>query len=348
MMQYDPEFEKILKLARVRVKVIGCGGAGCNSVTNLKKFGTPGARLIALNTDAAHLKDKTDSDIFMLIGEKLTNGHGAKADPNIGRDAAIENKENINKATANADLVFIIAGMGGGTGTGSAPIVAQAAKNNGAQVISFVTLPTESEGEIRKKNARIGLENLAKVSHTVIVISNEKLKTINEKKNEEESFAMADKFIVEQISGLVQTITETSLINVEFSDLMKILSYSRAAYVGVGESSGGERRMEFALNDALSNQLFQIDISKAKGCLMRVVGGNFTIDEFDDISKRMLSLMNSECEFILGADIKEEMGDDVKIFLVITGVDSESIIGNGDNINPHLFGDEDDNSNIIS
>lgn len=129
---------------------------------------------------------------------------------------------------------------------------------------------------------------------------------------------------------------------------MKILSYSRAAYVGVGESSGGERRMEFALNDALSNQLFQIDISKAKGCLMRVVGGNFTIDEFDDISKRMLSLMNSECEFILGADIKEEMGDDVKIFLVITGVDSESIIGNGDNINPHLFGDEDDNSNIIS
>ncbi len=347
MMSFDPELAKIMKTARVKVKVIGCGGAGCNSITNLKKFGTSGAKLIALNTDAAHLKDKTDSDILMLIGERLTNGHGAKADPNIGRDAAIESKENINRATSNADLVFIIAGMGGGTGTGSAPIVAQAAKNNGAQVISFVTLPTESEGEIRKKNAKIGLENLSKVSHTVIVISNEKLKTINGKKNEEESFAMADKFIVDQISGLVHTVTDTSLINVEFSDLMKILSYSRAAYIGVGESAGGERRMEFALNDALTNQLIDINISKAKGCLMRVVGGNFTIDEFDDISKKMLSMMNEDCEFIVGADIKEEMGDEVRIFLIITGVDSDSIIGNGGNVDPHLFGDE-DNDNFIS
>ncbi|MCL4319672.1 MAG: cell division FtsZ family protein [Candidatus Thermoplasmatota archaeon] len=346
MMEYDSEMEKILKTAKVRIKVIGCGGAGCNSVTNLKKFGLSGAKLIALNTDAAHLKDKTDSDVLMLIGERLTNGHGAKADPNVGRDAAIESRDSIMKATANADLVFIIAGMGGGTGTGSAPIVAQAAKANGAQVICFVTLPTKSEGEIRKQNAKIGLESLTKVSHTVIVISNERLKQINNKKNEEESYAMADKFIVDQISGIVNTITDTSLINVEFSDLMRVLSHSRAAYVGVGESSGGEKRMDFALNDALTNQLIDVDISKAKGCLMRVIGGNFTIDEFDDISKKMLGMMNEDCEFIVGADMKEEMGDAVKIFLIITGVDSNFIIGNGDDIDPHLFGDDDSDNRI--
>ncbi len=347
MMQYDPEFEKILKSAMVRVKVIGCGGAGCNSITNLKKFGVPGARLIALNTDAAHLKDKTDSDIMMLIGERLTHGLGAKADPNIGRDAAIESKDSIARATANADLVFIIAGMGGGTGTGSAPIVAQAARANGAQVISFAILPRNSEGEIRKQSAKIGLQNLTKVSHTVILIKNEKLRELYGKKSEEESYALADRQIVEQISGLIRTITETSLINVEFSDLMKILSYSRAAYIGVGESSGGERRIEFALNDALTSQMMEVDISKAKGCLMRVVGGNFTIDEFDDVCKKMLSRMNEDCEFIVGADINEEMGDSVKIFLVITGVDSDSIIGNGGDIGPGVFGG-DDQGNVIS
>jgi cell division protein FtsZ len=346
MMESDLEMEKILKTAMVRIKVIGCGGAGCNSITNLKRFGLKGAKLIALNTDAAHLKDKTDSDIMMLIGQRLTHGHGAKADPNVGRDAALESKDNISKATSNADVVFIIAGMGGGTGTGSAPIVAQTARNNGAQVISFVTLPTRSEGETRKNNAKIGLQNLTKLSHTVIVISNEKLTQISSDKNEDESYAVADRFIVNQISGVIETITKTGLINVEFSDLMRVLSFSRAAYIGVGESSGGERRMDFALHDAITNQLIDIDIAKAKGCLMRIEGGNFTLSEYDDVCKKMLNMMNEDCEFIVGADMKPEMGDSVKIILIVTGVTSSYIIGNDDNVDPKIFGDDDDDNRI--
>ncbi len=343
----DSEVELMAEQARIKIRVIGCGGGGSNTVTSLKRSGLEGVGIIAINTDASHLRTETDAHAKILIGEKVTRGYGAGNDPEKGKEAAMDTQELLKKATSNADIIFLVATLGGGTGTGSAPVVARLARENKAMVFSFVTLPFKEEGEAKMMNAKNWLPYLAENSDTIIIIPNEKLKSLSTENNLQKSFEITNRFIMEEITGLVKTINERSHINIDFEDLRKVLSKSKSAYIAIGESAGGENRIDFAIEKALSNPLIEVDIRKAKGCLMRIIGGDIKMKEFDRALTKIHEMMDEDCEIIAGIENKEQMGSNIKIFFVFTGVDSPYIIGSGDRANSKIFGDDEDGIDFI-
>jgi len=322
-----PEPENI---GYANIKIVGCGGAGNNTIDRLMKIGIQGAKCVAINTDRQHL-DIVDAHIKILIGKNLTRGLGAGGNPEVGRAAAEESREDLTKILRDSDLVFITCGEGGGTGTGSAPIVAEIAKLEGAIVVGVVTLPFETEiGRIDK--AQKGLNLLKKYVDTLVVIDNNRLLEIAPDLPIIEAFSVADEVLASMVKGITETISLPSLINLDFADVRTILSTGGVAMVGVGESSGNENRVEEAINDALNSPLLDVSIDGAKGALIHVCGGNdMTLAEANSIAKKISEKMDineKAAQIIWGARVSDEFDGYLRIMLLITGIKSPQIFGN--------------------
>ncbi|MCD6371124.1 MAG: cell division protein FtsZ [Candidatus Aenigmarchaeota archaeon] len=322
----DEELRELLEKRKTQIKVVGAGGAGNNTITRLMQVGIVGAETIAINTDAQDLL-YTDADKKILIGRELTAGLGAGADPKLGMEAAKESKEEIKKALKGADMVFLTAGLGGGTGTGSLPIIAEVSKKLGALTVAIVTLPFKMEGKQRMENAKWGLEMLEDVVDTLIVIPNDKLLEIVPDISLLTAFKIADEILVNAVKGIAEMVTKPGLINLDFADVRAVMNEGGLAMIGVGESDTENRAME-SVQKALNNPLLDVDIADAKGALINVVGGpDLTVREAQQIVETVASNLSKDAKIIWGAQIDKTMGESLRTLLVITGVKSPQIFG---------------------
>jgi len=322
----DEELRRILESRKAEIKVVGVGGAGNNTISRLMEVGIVGAETIAVNTDAQDLL-YTDADKKVLIGKELTGGLGAGADPKVGSEAAKESKEDVKKSLEGADMVFINCGLGGGTGTGASPIVADIAKKLGALTVAIVTLPFTMEGHQRHKNAHEGLENLESVVDTLIVIPNDKLLEIVPDVSITTAFKVADEILVNAVKGIAELITKPGLVNLDFADIRAVMGSGGLAMIGMGESDTENRAAE-AVEKALNNPLLDVDIDGATGALVNVFGGSdITIRECQEIVQGVSERINPDAKIIWGAQIIKELGDTIRAMLIVTGVKSTQIYG---------------------
>ena len=266
----DKELESLLQKNTARIKVVGCGGGGGNSVSRMKEIGIKGCEIIAVNTDAQDLL-YCDVDTKILIGRELTHGLGAGSNPKIGEQAAKESEQEIKKKLSESDMVFITCGLGGGTGTGASPIVAEIAKKTGALTIGVVTLPFTVEGQKRIENAQYGLERLSAITDTLIVIPNDKLLEIAPDLPIHTAFKVADEILTNSVKGITELITKSGLVNLDFADVKAVMSNGGVSLIGIGESNGANRAKE-AIEKALNNPLLDVNVSNAKGALVNKIG----------------------------------------------------------------------------
>jgi cell division protein FtsZ len=322
----DEALKSILESKRTLIKVVGAGGAGNNTVTRLMQVGITGAETVAVNTDAQDLL-YTDANKKVLIGRELTSGLGAGADPKIGEEAAKESRDDIKKALHGADMVFLTAGLGGGTGTGSLHVIADIAKKMGALTLAVVTLPFKMEGKQRMANAREGLKKLEGVTDTLIVIPNDKLLEIVPDVSLTTAFKICDEILVNAVKGIAELVTKPGLVNLDFADVRSVMSQGGLAMIGMGESNTDNRAVE-AVEKALNNPLLSIDINGATGALINVMGGpDITLREAQQIVEAVSEKMSPDAKIIWGTQIMKELGDTVRAMLVITGVQSPQIFG---------------------
>ncbi len=322
----DEELRKILEARQAEIKVVGVGGAGGNTISRLMQVGIVGAETVAINTDAQDLL-YTDADNKILIGKDISAGLGAGANPSVGMEAAKESKEELKRALEGADMIFINCGLGGGTGTGASPVVADIAKKVGALTVSIVTLPFTMEGKQRFRNAQEGLENLESVVDTLIVIPNDKLLQIVPDVSITTAFKVADEILVNAVKGIAELITKPGLVNLDFADVRAVMSSGGLAMIGMGESDTENRALE-SVEKALNNPLLDIDIDGATGALVNVCGGpDVTIKECQSIVENVSSKINQDAKIIWGAQIIKELGDVIRSMLIITGVKSSQIYG---------------------
>jgi len=326
--EIDKELEMLLKKQGARVKVIGCGGGGGNSVSRMKEIGIKGAEIIAINTDAQDLL-YTNVDHKILIGRELTHGLGAGSNPKVGEQAAKESEHEIKKKLSESDLVFITCGLGGGTGTGSAPVVAEIAKRNGALTIGVVTLPFTVEGQKRIENSQYGLEKMASIVDTLIVIPNDKLLEIAPELPIHTAFKVADEILTNAVKGITELITKAGLVNLDFADVKAVMTNGGVSLIGIGESDSQDRARE-AVEKAINNPLLDVDITDAKGALVNIIGGNdMSLDEYKKVMEIVGSKVAPDAKIISGAQISPDMGNTLKVLLIVTGVKSSQIIGAG-------------------
>ncbi|HTZ42043.1 MAG TPA: cell division protein FtsZ [Candidatus Omnitrophota bacterium] len=315
-----------LKAGKANIKVVGCGGCGSNMITWLFNKGINGATVVGANTDALHLS-VTKADEKVLIGRELTRGLGAGGMPQKGREAAKEAIVDIKKAVSGADMVFVLAGMGGGTGTGSAPVVAQLAKETGAVVIGVVTMPFESE-KARIDKAEFGLQELREVTDTCIVLDNNRLVDIAGQLPIEAAFAVANELVSTMVKGIVETITLPSLINLDYADVSAIMKNGGVAVIGIGESDSSSHRVTEAVQQALTNPLLDVDYKGATGALIHVTcGPDLKLEEFDTIGRTVSENLNAEANVIIGARINKEFQGKVRVITIMTGVKSPYVLG---------------------
>lgn len=313
-----------LKAGKANIKVIGVGGMGSNAVTWLYNKGIEGATVYAANTDALHLS-VAKSDDKILIGKELTRGLGAGGKPDRGREAAKESLADIKKIVSGSDMVFVIAGMGGGTGTGAAPIVAQMAKETGAIVIGVVTMPFEPE-KARVDKAEFGLQELRDQTDTCIVIDNSKLVDIAGQLPIEQAFAVANELISTMAKSIVETITLPSLINLDYADVSSIMRNGDVSVMGIGESDTNDRVKE-AVQQALTHPLLDVDYRGATGALVHVTGGpDLKLEEFDTIGRTVSDNLSPEANVIIGARINKNFSGKVRVITIMTGVKSPFIL----------------------
>src|SRR4030043_2323337 len=314
-----------LKAGKANIKVIGAGGMGGNSVTWLFNKGINGATIYAVNTDALHLSI-TKADEKILIGKELTRGLGCGGYPSKGREAAKESLTEIKKAISGADMVFVLAGLGGGTGTGCIPVVAQAAKEAGAVVIGVVTMPFDCE-KARIDKAEFGLQELRDVTDTVIVIDNNRLVDIAGNLPIEQAFAVANELISTMIKGIVETITLPSLINLDYADVSAIMKSGDVAVIGIGESDTKDRVNE-AVRQALTHPLLDVDYRGATGALVHITGGpDLKLEEFSSIGHLVSENLSADAQVIIGARINKDFEGKVRVITIMTGVSSPYILG---------------------
>ncbi len=328
----DKELEAIIQNQIARIKVVGCGGGGGNSVSRMKEIGIKGCEVIALNTDAQDLL-YCNADHKILIGRELTHGLGAGSNPKIGEEAARESEQEIRKKLANSDMVFITCGLGGGTGTGAAPVVADIAKKQGALTIGVVTLPFTVEGQKRIENAQYGLERLAGVTDTLIVIPNDKLLELAPELPLHTAFKVADEILTNSVKGIAELITTSGLVNLDFADIRAVMSNGGVSLIGIGESNSTTGRAEEAVERAINNPLLDVNIQEAKGALINIIGGpDLTLEEYKVIMEMIGNRISAEAKIISGAQISADMEKSIKILLIVTGVKSSQILGSKDGI----------------
>ncbi|PWH19609.1 MAG: cell division protein FtsZ [Anaerolineae bacterium] len=302
-----------------KIKVVGVGGGGCNAVDRMISEGLQGVEFVGINTDAQALLN-SKAPIRVRIGEKLTRGLGSGGDPETGRKAAEESAEDLYNILKGADLIFITAGMGGGTGTGAAPIVAQIAKECGALTIGVVTRPFSFEGPKRIQTAEQGISKLKEQADTLIVIPNDRLLQIVDRRvTVEQSFKLADDVLRQGVQGISELITVPGLINLDFADVRTIMSEGGAALMAVGTGKGeGAARM--AAEQAISSQLLDITIDGARGILFNVTGGNdLTLHDVNEAAEIIKSTAHPDVNLIFGAVIDPNMRDEVRITVIATG-----------------------------
>ncbi len=324
--EVDEALEEMLKQRSTSIKVVGVGGAGNNTITRMSEVGIKDAELIAVNTDAQDLLC-TIAHKKILIGKELTKGLGAGANPKIGREAAKESEQEIKEALKGADMIFITCGLGGGTGSGAAPIVAEIAKKIGALTIAVVTLPFTAEGAIRRKNATEALEELEKHVDTLIVIPNDKLLEIAPDLPLPLAFKLADEVLTNAVKGIAELVTKPGLINLDFADVKAIMSSGGLAMIGIGESDT-QRRAEEAVERAIHNPLLDVDITGAKGALVNVIGGeDLKIEEANKVVEVLSKKLSPDANIIMGAQISPDLKDTLRVLLIVTGVRSPQIFG---------------------
>ncbi|KPL84337.1 cell division protein FtsZ [Thermanaerothrix daxensis] len=304
-----------------RIKVVGVGGGGCNAVDRMIEEGLTGIEFIAVNTDAQDLL-LSKAPTRVRIGDKLTRGLGAGGNPEVGRKAAEESAEELYNVLKGSDMVFVTAGLGGGTGTGAAPVVAQIAKEVGALTIGVVTRPFAFEGSKRAQAAEAGIAKLKEHADTLIVIPNDRLLQIVDKKiGIIEAFRIADDVLRQGIQGISELITVPGLINLDFADVKAIMSEGGAALMAVGRASG-EDRARVAAEQAISSQLLDITIDGARGILFNITGGpGLTLFEVNQAAAIIKETAHPDCNLIFGAVIDPNMGDEIRITVIATGFD---------------------------
>jgi cell division protein FtsZ len=322
----DEELLEVLQGLKTNIVVIGCGGSGSNTIQRLSEEGITGAELYAINTDAQHLLNiKVRNKI--LIGRYKTRGLGAGSVPQIGQDAAQESKTQIEDAVRNADMVFVTCGLGGGTGTGAAPIVAEAAWNAGALTIAVVTMPFTAEGAIRMSNAQAGLERLRNVADTVIVVPNDKLLEIVPHMPLHAAFKVCDEVLMRAVKGITELITKPGLVNLDFADVRVILQKSGMAMIGLGEAEGENKALE-SINRALRSPLLNVDILGANAALVNVVGGpDMTLAEAKSVVNELHNRIDPKAKLIWGAMVEPSMENVMRTMVIATGVKSPQILG---------------------
>jgi cell division protein FtsZ len=314
-----------LDIMRAKILVMGIGGAGNNCITRLHDIGIRGAETVAINTDAKHLS-VSRSDKKFLIGRELTRGLGAGGYPNVGRKAAEESERELRKLMEGIDMLYIVTGLGGGTGTGGTPVIAKLAKEMGAIVISSVTMPFKVEGA-RIGKAEDGLYQLRQVCDTVIVIENDKLLHVAGNLPIQQAFSVADDLIANMIKGVTETISQPSLVNLDYADVRTIMHSGGVATVGFGESDT-KNRAEECIIKAMTNPLLEVDYHGGSGALIHVTGGNdLRLDEVNQIGEYVSKQLDPEAQVIWGARIDQGYGGRMKVITIVTGVKSPYILG---------------------
>ena len=322
----DEELERYLATQRAKIKVVGSGGAGNNTINRITEVGIVGVETIAVNTDAQDLI-YTSADKKILLGKETSGGLGAGSNPKLGEESARESEADIKKSLHPADMVFITCGLGGGTGTGSAPVVGEIAKKIGALTVGVVTIPFSMEGKRRYDNAIIGLEKLEQVVDTLIVIPNDKLMELAPDLPISTAFKVADEILTNSVKGIAELITTAGLVNLDFADVRAIMKSGGVALIGVGESDSENRATE-AVEKAISNPLLDADVTGANGALINVSGGtDMTLEEARKVVEIISEKLDDEAKIIWGAQINEDQQKVIKVMLIITGVNSSQILG---------------------
>jgi cell division protein FtsZ len=316
----DEELKKFVEKAKIKIKVVGCGGAGNNTVSRLMQMGIKNVETIAINTDALDLL-YTDANKKILIGKETTRGLGAGADISVGKKAAEEQRDEIKNAIKGTDLLFLTAGLGGGSGSGSLPLVAQLAKEMNILTIAVVTLPFLMEGRHRAENARIALEELEQYVDTLIVIQNEKLLEIAPNLTLAEAFKFADEILANAVKGIVDVVMNPGLVNVDFADLKAIIKEGKFGVIGMGESDTEKRAIE-AAEKAISHPLLNIEISNGKAALIDIMSDpSITVKESQKVIETVASRLSEDAKIIWGVQIDKNLNGKLKTLVVITGLE---------------------------
>ncbi len=325
----DEELIDIINNSKANIFVVGAGGAGNNTISRLEEVGIEGAETITVNTDAQDLF-YSQADSKILLGRKTCGGLGAGGMPEVGEECAEESEDEIRERLNGADMVFVTCGLGGGTGTGSAPIIAKIAKKLGALTVSVVTLPFSAEGVQRRENAEKGLEKLQTASDTVIVIPNDKLLEVAPNLPLNKAFMVSDEILGRAVKGITELITKQGLVSLDFADIRSIMKGSGMAMIGMGESDSGDRALE-SVHEALSSPLLDIDISDAKGALINISGSaDLTLQEAEKIVQIVADKLAPEANIIWGTQIDESLQNMVRTTIIVSG------------IKPYEFGSKED------
>ena len=319
------EFEDVSFEQYASIKVVGVGGGGNNAINRMIEGGLQGVEFISINTDAQALQLSRCSKKIQ-IGQKLTKGLGAGANPDVGKAAAEESREEIQQALQGTDMVFITCGMGGGTGTGAAPVVASIAKEIGALTVGVATKPFRFEGKRRSNYAEVGIRDLHEFVDTLIVIKNDRLLEIADKNTPmTDAFKMADDVLKQGVQGISDLIVVPAMINLDFADVKTIMNERGSALMGIGVASG-ENRAETAAKMAISSQLLETSIDGAKGVLLNITGGtDMTIFEVSRIADVVTEAADEDANIIFGAQVNPDMSDEVKVTVIATGFNSGNV-----------------------
>ena len=317
----DEDLINIIQGVRTNIFVVGAGGAGNNTISRLNEMGIEGATTIAVNTDAQDLF-YCQSSKKILLGRQTSKGLGAGGEPTVGEECAEESEDEIRNELEGADMVFVTCGLGGGTGTGSAPIIAKIAKKLGALTVAVATMPFSAEGIKRRENAEQGLEKLQEAADTVIVIPNDKLLEVAPNLPLNKAFMVSDEILGRAVKGITELITKKGLVSLDFADIRSIMSGSGMAMIGMGESDSGDRALE-SVHEALSSPLLDIDISNATGALVNISGSSdLTLHEAEKIVQVVADKLDPEANIIWGTQIDESLQNVVRTTVVVSGIKS--------------------------
>ncbi|MEE1336043.1 cell division protein FtsZ [Methanobrevibacter sp.] len=338
----DEELIGIMKGVKTNIFVVGAGGAGNNTISRLNEMGIEGATTIAVNTDAQDLF-YSQSAKKILLGRQTSKGLGAGGEPSVGEECAEESEDEIRNELEGADMVFVTCGLGGGTGTGSAPIIAKIAKKLGALTVAVATLPFSAEGIKRRENAEQGLEKLQESADTVIIIPNDKLLEVAPNLPLNKAFMVSDEILGRAVKGITELITKKGLVSLDFADIRSIMSGSGMAMIGMGESDSGDRALE-SVHEALSSPLLDIDISNATGALVNISGSSdLTLHEAEKIVQVVADKLDPEANIIWGTQIDESLQNIVRTTVVVSGIKTGSNSNDAEDI---VYDDEEPESDV--